>query len=1016
MKIKVGKYIILFMLALIVNWQFWGRTVVYAAQDEELSGTIEVISNVSEDHMKEYLEGFYKKYPNVEVKWTFYENYEEDVKKRIDSGDYGDVLFVPSYVGATEYTNYFVALGGRTLLSAKYNYMENSKNANDLVYGIPSSAYAVGILYNKDVFDQAGITEVPKTMEEFMQTLIDIKDRTEAIPFYTNYTDEWALRFWNNFPYVEMTGNADYYYNIVLGEPNVYLEGSTQYEVYKLLYDIVANGLCEEEPQNSGFEQAQKLLNEGKIACFVTGSWALAQTKEAGPNGDAIAFMPFPNEINGTQYVSVATDFCYGISKKSENRKAARAYIDYMLDESGYALDHERLSVNKTDPYPDSYGDMENVVLLIDNPAEGNNYGKWLQLSSNVRLEDGSGAKRIIEAASGISDESFEDITNDWHAKWESARTEDIPIVENEVEAIHSNVIITDEYEADFSPTERAFLKEQTQLRVGYLKNMAPFQYAKEGEFAGIAYEICSIVEENTGIDMEYYAFENTQQILEALNAKEIDMIAGIDKNAGYEGDIRYSREYLSCMNVVVRDDEQSMNFEESGTFAKVVGEKNVLNEGKEAGVIECASFAEAINKVEASEADYAVMNYYSADYYMKLEECKNVTMLPLSETGGLYLAFHKEVDTRLISICNKCIYGIPDNSIQVMLREYMVQPEKEVTLKRFIEDNPITCIMVVLGFCLLIVAAVVMVMQEKNKSAQKHAMDMQRYEFLASLVNEYLFEYDFRTDTISFDDKFRKKFGLPKELCMKDFEVRNEQGKVLEEIYRQYKDMKDDDGMTTAFQLCDKDNEVQWYRVFAHIIRDKNNKPNHLIGKVMNVQKEIEEKKEIEDKAHKDPLTGLYNREGFFYHLNKLYEKGETVEPMTVAVMDFDCFKSVNDTLGHAGGDMALCFLADTLMEMFANHAIVARYGGDEFMLMLYGMEEEMVRELLATLIRRMDTELVYHDITKKISISLGAVFTEEAVSFEEMFKVADMVLYQSKNTGKNRYGMMRFQEVESV
>ena len=80
----------------------------------------------------------------------------------------------------------------------------------DTVYGIPSSAYVNGILYNKEVFDKAGISETPKTIDDFLDDLRMIRQRTDAIPFYTNYSSLWTLQFWETFPFLEMTGDPDY--------------------------------------------------------------------------------------------------------------------------------------------------------------------------------------------------------------------------------------------------------------------------------------------------------------------------------------------------------------------------------------------------------------------------------------------------------------------------------------------------------------------------------------------------------------------------------------------------------------------------------------------------------------------------------------------------------------------------------------------------------------------------------------------------------------------------------------
>lgn len=94
-------------------------------------------------------------------------------------------------------------------------------------------------MYNKEVFDKAGITEPPKTIEDFLQALRDIKERTDAIPFYTNYAAGWPLQVWEQYSYIEMTGDPDYRENGFVNELNPYGKGTAHYQVYDLLYNIV---------------------------------------------------------------------------------------------------------------------------------------------------------------------------------------------------------------------------------------------------------------------------------------------------------------------------------------------------------------------------------------------------------------------------------------------------------------------------------------------------------------------------------------------------------------------------------------------------------------------------------------------------------------------------------------------------------------------------------------------------------------------------------------------------------
>ena len=130
---------------------------VAALGNEEISGEIQVISNVAEAEMRTSLKAFSKKYPNIKVDYQCLSDYEGEIKTLINNGTYGDVLFIPGYIQSTKYCTYFSALGQYQGLSEKYNYLDISARSGDVIYGIPSSAYTTGILYNKDVFYYAGV-------------------------------------------------------------------------------------------------------------------------------------------------------------------------------------------------------------------------------------------------------------------------------------------------------------------------------------------------------------------------------------------------------------------------------------------------------------------------------------------------------------------------------------------------------------------------------------------------------------------------------------------------------------------------------------------------------------------------------------------------------------------------------------------------------------------------------------------------------------------------------------------
>ena len=590
----------------------------YAAETKSSSEntTITVASNVSEQEMEPYLNAFRQKYPGIQVDYTCYSDYENEIGEQIASGDYPDVLFIPGSISSENYADYFEPLGTKEDLGKKYDYLQGSKVVENTIYGIPSSAYVNGLIYNKEVFDKAGITEPPKSISEFLESLNMIKERTDAVPFYTNYAAGWTLQAWEQYPFIAMTGDPDYKENGFVNELDPFLQGTTHYEVYQLLYDIVKDGLCEKTPENSDWEQSKILMNEGKIGCMAIGSWALKQVQDAGNNPDAIGYMPFPNEVDGKQYMTIVTDYCYGINKNSTQKEAARAYIDYMLDESGYALDHEVLSLVKTDPILESYGDMQNVICLCDNQASDENYRKRQILSTNLNILDSTDEiKRVIEAAEGKRDESFDEIASDWNERWESSRTEDMM----PGDAKHTTVLgsaLSKNYEIEFSDTEREYINGLKELRIGYLKNMAPFQYEQSGDFQGVLKNIMDIVADDLEVSLVEKGYDNTEQMVQALNDGDIDMIVGMDKSSGYGSGLKSSAKSLDVMKVMVKSDSKKANDALKGAMAQITGEDYSDLQTEASKIIETDDLVDSLSAIETLKADFTVSDYYGVYYY----------------------------------------------------------------------------------------------------------------------------------------------------------------------------------------------------------------------------------------------------------------------------------------------------------------------------------------------------------------------------------------------------------------
>ncbi len=160
-----------------------------------------------------------------------------------------------------------------------------------------------------------------------------------------------------------------------------------------------------------------------------------------------------------------------------------------------------------------------------------------------------------------------------------------------------------------------------------------------------------------------------------------------------------------------------------------------------------------------------------------------------------------------------------------------------------------------------------------------------------------------------------------------------------------------------------------------------------------------------IKQQSQLDVLTSLYNKRGFYAHLYSLYEKPEQLGFAAMIVIDADGLKSINDTYGHQMGDSYLRAIADAIKKISGKNAVVAREGGDEFSVFLYGFES---KEELEHVIRQMKE--IRGQVFKQekshahtLQFSMGyALSPDEGTDFRALIRIADERMYQNKKIRK--------------
>ncbi|MBR6220067.1 MAG: carbohydrate ABC transporter substrate-binding protein [Clostridia bacterium] len=380
-----------------------------------------------EEVLKGYVEQFQQMYPNINITYDLITDYAENALLRIGNNDW-QIMGIPT-VDTDELPNYFVPLGDLQTLSAQYNFM--SQWAYDGVcYGLPSTGNANGVLYNKAVFEAAGITELPKTPDAFIAALQAVKDNTDAIPLYTNYAAGWTMGAWDAYIGVAATGKTSFFNQDLPHTANPFADRGDQtgpYAVYKILYDAVANGLIEEDYTTTDWEGCKGMMNRGEIATMVLGSWAYTQMQEAGDKPEDIGYMAFPITIDGKQYAPAGGDYNFGINVQGtyEQKLAAMYYLKWLTHESGFTFAEGGVPIDKNGEYPALYAAFEGIDMLSDDPALPGEETLMNDMNSESELALNAGGntkvQAIIEHAFN-GDESFDDIMAEWNAAWTDAQ------------------------------------------------------------------------------------------------------------------------------------------------------------------------------------------------------------------------------------------------------------------------------------------------------------------------------------------------------------------------------------------------------------------------------------------------------------------------------------------------------------------------------------------------------------------------------------------------------------------
>lgn len=288
-----------------------------------------------------------------------------------------------------------------------------------------------------------------------------------------------------------------------------------------------------------------------------------------------------------------------------------------------------------------------------------------------------------------------------------------------------------------------------------------------------------------------------------------------------------------------------------------------------------------------------------------------------------------------------------------------------------------------------------------------------ERFALAMQGANDGLWDWNLKTDEVYYSPRWKEMLGYRDD----EIEHRLDSWAMLvhpddkERALKTVEDYINERKNSFAIEMRMRHKDGHWLHILSRAFLVRRNADGHPV-RLVGTHVDITEKKKSEEliwrQANFDDLTGLPNRNMFQYRFDQTIKKSHrTGLPLALLFVDLDHFKEINDTLGHSIGDTLLKEAADRLKACVRESDTVARFGGDEFTVLLgelIGPDclPRIIQDILQKLAQpfRLGHEMSY------LSASIGiALYPDDANNIEDLLKNADQAMYQAKYAGRNRY-----------
>ena len=310
------------------------------------------------------------------------------------------------------------------------------------------------------------------------------------------------------------------------------------------------------------------------------------------------------------------------------------------------------------------------------------------------------------------------------------------------------------------------------------------------------------------------------------------------------------------------------------------------------------------------------------------------------------------------------------------------------------------------IGFTAVLGGGIVVLFLHYRRSLD---FETKKYGLLAEFSDTALFEYDRRKDILEFTNNARRILMLD-ELRISHVmgkKIRTdlflqEDRKVMEDMLRSRTGSWEDNIQYAELRLKSISGEYHWFGCHYKTITSDTGTVVKVVGKLADISRQRSREQELREQAMRDVLTGIYNKAGERLIDRMVKEKGQGLFLM----LDLNDFKSINDTMGHAAGDAILTEMGRVLKGACRENDIVARIGGDEFVMFLPGVfDRQTGKRKIGEIQESLRTVRISTWGIRGIKASIGAALCpEDGMDYGTLYKAADEAMYQAKEQSKNR------------